>query len=160
MLLQSSTTNNEDLRYDMRVVAHDVEYFALMRDRPAISSDPLPSDGTDYFTMDRGLKDSLWYFNGQQLYCWIDTNELVRAASSNLQSALPESISVPTDFYPTSIILESGIVLGLDANLVQHWDVNLASFRLSTRVSLSGGEKWASQLTYLLDRAVLASNIT
>lgn len=136
VLLQPSTTHG-DLRYDMRVIAHNVEYFDLIRDRHAISSNHSPLDGIDDLIIDRGLKDSLWYFNGHQLCCWIDTNDFVRNAPSNQQTSLPEPISIATDFYPTSTSLESGVVLGLDADLVQPRDINLAAFRLMTRVSHS-----------------------
>ena len=118
----------------MRVLSNDVEYFDLIRDRPPMSSDHLQPDDTDYFTTDRGLRKSLWYFNGQQLCCWIDTEDLVRAASSHHQAALPEPMVIPTDFYPTSTILARGVVLGLDAELVQPHDANFASFRLTTKV--------------------------
>ena len=136
MLLQPSTANDEDLRYDMRVISQDVEYFDLTRDRPMKSSDHLPSDGTDYFTMDRGLRNSLWYYNGHQLCGWTDSNDLVRVGLLRQQKISPEPIIIPTDFYPTSVVLESGVVLGLDADLMQPRDVHFASFRLSTRVSL------------------------
>ena len=128
----------------MRVIANNVEYFDLMRDQipllesPGRSQPPSPAaeKELDVFYADRGLRDSLWYFDGTNVQCWIDVEDLIEAASTSNDRELPESVSISTDFYPTSIVLNKGILLGVDADLVQRRDMQFAFFRFSIRTQL------------------------
>ncbi len=130
------------LKYDMRVIANNVEYFELMRDQvpvpctPENSHSELPSlEGPEEgFRTDRGLKDSLWFFDGNNVQCWIDVEDLIQSASTENDRDLPNPVSISTDFYPSSIILDKGILLGIDADLVQRRDVQFAFFRYAIRV--------------------------
>ncbi|XDG10537.1 hypothetical protein ABKA04_010152 [Annulohypoxylon sp. FPYF3050] len=82
VLLQPSVNNEGQLKYDMRVISHNVEFYA----RP--------------------------------------TGEL------------PPTVSMPIDFYPLSILLGKGIVLGVEPELVQRRDVSFSFFRFSIRTHL------------------------
>ena len=143
VLLQSSATDEGDLRYDMRVIANNVEYFDMMRDQQLSSSQsrslpPSPSadSALDFPNADRGLKDSLWYFDGAAMHCWMDVEELVQSASPENQREMPATVDISTDFYPTSVVLDKGLLLGLDADLVQRRDGTFAYFRHSIRSQL------------------------
>ncbi|KAL8933798.1 MAG: hypothetical protein Q9216_006210 [Gyalolechia sp. 2 TL-2023] len=143
-LLQSSTNEN-GLKYDMRVVANNVEYFDLMRDQGILNSSlaqslpESPSDGSAPLSglhADRGLRDSLWYFDGEGVRCWMDVEDLLNSASTDNDRELPQPVTTATDFYPTSIVLERGLVLGLDAEMIQRRDVHFAYFRHTIRTQL------------------------
>jgi len=147
VLLQSSTNADGGLKYDMRVIANNVEYFDLMRDQVPPSGltnssypdSPSIENAEDNFHTDRGLQDSLWYFDGNYVRCWMDVEDLIQSASTENDRDLPEPVSISTDFYPSSIILNKGILLGIDADLVQRRDVQFAYFRFFIRVRT----KWA-----------------
>ena len=144
VLLHSSAQGNEGLKYDMRIIANNVEYFDLMRDHeplsgsPSRSLPPSPSAETalDFSQADRGLKDSLWYFDGGSMHCWMDVDDLVQAASTENSREIPSTVTIPTDFYPTSIILKKGILLGIDADLIQRRDIHFAFFHFLIRTQL------------------------
>ena len=144
VLLQSSTDEQKGLKYDMRVIANNVEYFDLMRDQlslirsPDQSLTPSPSatDAMEAFYFDRGLKDSLWYFDGNHVRCWMDVEDVITAASSSNDRDLPPVVTIESDFYPSSVILDKGIILGIDAELLQRRDVQFAYFRLTIRTQL------------------------
>lgn len=144
VLLQSSTDVGGGLKYDMRVIANNVEYFDLMRDQvpllesPCRSLPPSPAAGgaLDACYTDRGLRDSLWYFDGSDIQCWMNVEDLIDAASTSNERELPQSVSISTDFYPTSIVLNKGILLGVEADLVQRRDMQFAFFRFSIRTQL------------------------
>lgn len=144
VLLQSSTSDAGSMKYDMRVIANNVEYFDLMRDQLPVSSSPsrsLPDSPSaesalDFNQTDRGLRDSLWYFDGNEMHCWMDVDDLVQAASTETSREIPPTVIISTDFYPTSIILSKGILLGIDADLVQRRDAHFAFFRFSIRTQL------------------------
>jgi len=144
VLLQSSTNGDQGLKYDMRVIANNVEYFDLMRDQSSLSGTPdrsLPSspsaeEALSAHPFDRGLKDSLWYFDGSEVQCWMDVEDLIESASTSNDRELPSPVTISADFYPTSVALNKGILLGIDADLVQRRDVQFAFFRVSIRTQL------------------------
>jgi RAB6A-GEF complex partner protein 1 len=143
VLLQPSTTNGGDLKYDMRVISHNVEYYALMRDHYSQSgslrrNEQPPSPGTENSVDDvhegSGLRDSLWVFDGSGMRVWIDVQDIIRSGPTELAKDIPPSVLVPTDFYPLSILLNKGVVLGIEPDLVQRRDINYAYFKFSLRV--------------------------
>jgi len=143
VLLQPTTADSGDLRYDMRVIAHDVEYYALMRDQPPNTlglEGTLPTgapvqDGVDRASSDQGLADSFWIFNGKDMHLWLEVQDVLKSAAIDSTRGLNSSIQVSVDFYPLSINISKGILLGLESELVQRRDVNFALFRLAPRVS-------------------------
>ncbi len=143
VLLQPSMTEGE-LKYDMRIIANRVEYFDLMRDRafpfespaPTPSQSPLADASDPDFQTLPDLRDSLWYFDGNQVHCWIDVVELFRSASSDNTGGILSPVTISTDFHPSSIVLKKGLILGMESELTQRRDVSFASFRLEIRVSI------------------------
>lgn len=143
VLLQPSMNEGGGLKYDMRIIANRVEYFDFMRDRafpfgsPAQTPSQSPSadDLSIGFRTNRGLRDSLWYFDGDQVHCWMDVVELVQSASSDNAGELLPTVTISTDFYPSSMILNRGIVLGIESELIQRRDFSFALFRFEIRVS-------------------------
>ena len=146
VLLQPSTNDEGGLKYDMRVIASNVEYFDLMRDQIPLISTPQQSppqspqspseEHIDALQSDRGLRDSLWYFDGNVVQCWPDVEDLLRSTLTENDRDLPPPVTITTDFYPSSIALSRGVLVGIDADLVQRRDVQFAFFRLSIRTQL------------------------
>lgn len=67
VVLQPSTAESGELKYDMRVIMQNVEHYALMRDLPIMLAPSyysgMDEDGIPYQT----LNDSLWVFDGQDI---------------------------------------------------------------------------------------------
>ncbi|KAL8977427.1 MAG: hypothetical protein Q9205_006770 [Flavoplaca limonia] len=144
VLLQSSTSDGSP-KYDMRVIANNVEYFDLMRDQGTLSDSPgqslpgSPSGEQPLITglhADRGIRDSLWYFDGESVKFWTDVEDLLNSASTDNDRYLPVPVSTVTDFYPTCVILNRGIIMGLDPELHQRRDMHFALFRQTIRTQL------------------------
>lgn len=142
VLLQPSLGEDQRLKYDMRVIAQNVEFYALMRDLPF--SSPLrghetSSNGTNgnenAHDEGNGLRDSLWLFEGNDVKVWPDIQDVLRSAPSELGRELPPMVSIPVDFYPLSILLGKGTMLGLEPEMVQRRDVNFSFFKFMIRVS-------------------------
>ncbi|KAF2460727.1 hypothetical protein BDY21DRAFT_333237 [Lineolata rhizophorae] len=143
VLLQPATTEQGELKYEMRIIAQNVEYYALMRDQPSVgarvvdeSPPPSPSGNivsNGYSTHD--LRDSLWLFDGADFRVWTDVQDVLASAPAELARELPATVKIPTDFYPLSPLLDKGILFGIEPELAQRRDLSFAQFRFATRVS-------------------------
>ena len=148
--LQPATKDTGELKYEMRIIAQNVEYYALMRDRPnfnphlqqhsifngsgAAAASPLEApDVPLYYQND--LRDSLWFFDGVDMRVWPDVQDVLASASPELARDLPEPVQIPVDFYPLSALLDKGVLFGVESEMVQRRDTNFAFLRHVIRVS-------------------------
>jgi RAB6A-GEF complex partner protein 1 len=134
VLLQPSLNNEGNLKYDMRVVSQNVEFYISMRDQSAVH---MLNESESHFSIDTeetSLRNALWVFEGRDLKAWPDVEEVLQAATDSTKE-LPPTVNIPLDFYPLSVLLGKGIVLGVEPDLVQRRDVNFSFFRFSIRVS-------------------------
>ncbi|KAK5073859.1 WD40 repeat protein [Lithohypha guttulata] len=163
VLLHPSRTPENAVKYDMRVIAHQVEYYILMRDQIYFnfanvlgeSAPPTPSPGSilgfRQNSMHYSLRDSLWIFTGENLCLWSDVQDLLHSMTG-LATSKQSLLSIPLDFYPLSILLNKGVVLGIDSENLQRRDVNFAQFRTTIRTQLF--------LPYVLRYQLLEANDT
>lgn len=157
LVLLRPSVSEGGLKYDMRVIAHNVEYYLSLRDRPH-TLEPAPQRLIQPSSGSGGgsLEDSLWLFDGNELKAWPDMEPVMHAISGGLSRELPPMVPVPIDFYPLSVLLPKGIVLGVEPDLIQRRDINFSFFRFSIRVrtpsrSLAracGGELIQNRLTF------------
>ncbi|KAI0025469.1 RIC1-domain-containing protein [Xylariomycetidae sp. FL0641] len=136
VLLQPSRNHEGQLKYDMRVISHHVEFYISMRDQSAVNMQSLGSSHLGSEVDEDSLRNSLWVFEGNELKLWPDVQDVLQAATSESTKELPPTVSMPIDFYPLSVLLGKGIVLGVEADLVQRRDVSFSFFRFSIRTHL------------------------
>ncbi|KAL4879493.1 RIC1-domain-containing protein [Aspergillus karnatakaensis] len=140
VLLQPSMSDTGDLKYDMRVISHDVEYYILMRDQlsfnfaPPVEESLPPSPAAELalskYHSNLSLRDSLWTFSGKDLTAWGDVQDVLQ------REDVPKPIEVPLDFYPLSVLLNKGIVLGVEPETIQRRDVTFAVLKFAIRTHL------------------------
>ena len=141
-MLQPTTTEGGDLKYDMRIVAQNVETYALMRDHPAFAlemqEDSLPPSPSAELTLNglqsHDLRDSLWYFDGTDMRVWMDMVDVLSTVSIELGRELPSPVRIPIDFYPLSALINKAIVFGIESELIQRRDTSFTYSRFGTRV--------------------------
>lgn len=155
VLLSPSTNEDGQLKYDMRIVAQNVEYHVSMRDQPPINISHSPEE-TQLRYGPLALRDSLWLFDGMEIKAWADIHDVLSAATGDNGRELPPPVSIDVDFYPLSILLEKGIVLGVESDLVQRRDVNFSFFHFAIRVS---GQK-SPWLTFIWYEATQNTDLT
>ncbi|KAF4777578.1 hypothetical protein HER10_EVM0004011 [Colletotrichum scovillei] len=136
VLLQPSFNSEGNLKYDMKVIAQNVEFHVSMRDQPHFDGLATHSEELSPAGADVTLRNSLWVFDGQDFKVWADIQEVLQAASNEAQRELPKTISVPLDFYPLSTLLGKGIILGIEADLIQRRDISFSFFRFAIRTHL------------------------
>ena len=143
VLLQPTTTEGGELKYEMRIIAQNVEYYVLMRDNPSFNLDsqedslpPSPSAGLAMNGVHgHDLKDSLWFFDGRDVRVWVDMQDVLSSATIELGRDLPTAVKIEVDFYPLSALINKGILFGVESELVQRRDISFGYLRFGTRVS-------------------------
>ena len=146
VLLQPSVSESGDLKYDMRIVAQDVEYYILMRDQLSFNfappgDEPSPVNPSAEVVLngpqaDLSLRDSLWVFCGKDLLVWSDVQDILRSNKTAMDD-MSKPLPIQVDFYPLSILLNKGIILGVESELTQRRDVTFALLRFAIRVCRS-----------------------
>ncbi|PFH61905.1 hypothetical protein XA68_15921 [Ophiocordyceps unilateralis] len=136
VLLSPSVNEDGQLKYDMRVVAQNVEYHASMRHQSLLSAGRPSEEASPPRGGAPALRDSMWVFDGVEIKVWTSARELLEAASGDGSRDLPAHVSIPVDFYPLSILLDKGIVLGVESDLVQRRDVIFSFFHFAIRTHL------------------------
>ena len=132
----------------MRILAQNVEYYIQMRDQLSFdvsvdsdtSSATLSEEITPQEDQHHGLQDSLWIFDGTRVCIWTDIRDILASSMTNEapHNTLPP-VRIPLDFYPNSVLLKKGIILGLDPEFIQRRGISFAFFRMATRVSSTCG---------------------
>lgn len=143
VLLQPPRDNSGKLKYDMRIIANDVEFYTLARDQlispfiPA-SEQPewMPPKDISTAEEENPIQDSLWYFDGTRVQCWTDIQELLNSVYIEGNRDAPLPVPITTDFYPTAFALDQGVLIGLESDLACDRDEHFATFRYSVRVEL------------------------
>ncbi|KAJ2905364.1 hypothetical protein MKZ38_005663 [Zalerion maritima] len=139
VLLQPSLNHEGHLKYDMKVIAQSVEFYASMKDQPFVASDTSLDGDVQHLPSEiwgKSLKRSLWMLDGGELKVWPDFQGVTNSTSSDANRDVPPTVSIPIDFYPLSILLNKALVLGVEADLIQRRDVNFAFFRFAIRTHL------------------------
>ncbi|KAL9106752.1 MAG: hypothetical protein Q9227_008251 [Pyrenula ochraceoflavens] len=146
VLLQPSQSPEGSLKYDMRVIAQHIEYYILMRDQLSFNfSSPIdesvpPSPSVEQVLngsrSNNLLRDSLWTFSGNDLHMWSDVSEVLHMALEGPMMNNLALLSIPVDFYPLSILLNKGVVLGSESETIQRRDVPFAILRFAIRTHL------------------------
>ncbi|ORY62302.1 RIC1-domain-containing protein [Pseudomassariella vexata] len=135
VLLQPSFNNEGHLKYDMRVISQNVEYYISMRDQSSVHMLGQPNDRFSLETEEVSLRNALWVFEGHELRAWPDIQDVLRATTDSTKE-LPPTVLIAVDFYPLSILMSKGIILGVEPDLVQRRDINFSFFRFSIRTHL------------------------
>ncbi|CDW97606.1 hypothetical protein, partial [Sporisorium scitamineum] len=125
--------DDDEVAYDMQILSDKIEYYWTH----------LQGIGT--------LENSLWGYDGSGIKLWLDA---LRIPSSDADDSVrsddvddeldqtPEyktiesSVSMPLDFYPLCVLLEKGIVLGVESEVSLRRSLDFALWRTGTNTHL------------------------
>lgn len=138
VFLQPSVNDDGKRKYDMRVLAQKVEYYVQLHDyscfQPSSLRDASINENGTQEVPNHSLRDSLWIFDGTNVSAWTDIQDVLRSSLTDSPQNIPAPVQIPVDFYPVSVMLDKGILLGIDSELIQRQDIGFAFFRIATRV--------------------------
>lgn len=121
VLLRPRRAAHEEVRYDLQVLADRVEFYWTH----------LSGVGT--------LENSLWGFDGEAICVWLGKLTIESATVAAQRGALrtvSESVSIPLSFYPLAVLMDKGIVVGVEPEVALRRSVDFAMHRITTSTHL------------------------
>ncbi|TKA57063.1 hypothetical protein B0A53_01019 [Rhodotorula sp. CCFEE 5036] len=121
VLLRPRRAASEEVKYDLQILANRVEFYWT------------------HLTGIGSLENSLWAWDGRRVRIWLDalTIEKVRVdARRDAYETVKESVEIPLDFYPLAVLMDKGIVVGVDQEISLRRNLDFAIFRIVTTTHL------------------------
>ncbi|GAA5879805.1 hypothetical protein JCM8547_005190 [Rhodosporidiobolus lusitaniae] len=121
VLLRPRRAATNEVKYDLQILADRVEFYWTS----------LSGIGT--------LENSLWAWDGARVRIWLDalTIEKVRVdARRDAYETVKESVEIALDFYPLAVLMEKGIIVGVDQETSLRKSLDFAIFRIITTTHL------------------------
>ncbi|TFK57640.1 RIC1-domain-containing protein [Heliocybe sulcata] len=125
VLLRPRKLASQEVRYDMQILADRVEFCWIH----------LRGIGA--------LENSLWGYDGQSLRIWLNalaiepTKPTAEEEAEDEANITPkESLSMQLDFYPLSVLMDKGIIIGVEHEAVARMNLPFVIFRHATSSQL------------------------
>ncbi|KAG2156509.1 RIC1-domain-containing protein [Suillus bovinus] len=114
VLLRPRTSGTEEVNYDMQIFAERIEFCWIH----------LRGIGA--------LENSLWGYDGQNMRVWLNALAIKSSESTDEPSSVKESVSIPLDFYPLSVLMDKGIIIGVEHEAATRMNLSFVMFRHAT----------------------------
>ncbi|KAK7468553.1 WD40 repeat protein [Stygiomarasmius scandens] len=114
VLLRPRKSADQEVRYDMQIFADRVE-FCWIHLRGITS-----------------LENSLWAFDGKGIRVWLNALAIEAPNSSVNGTSVKESVNIPLEFYPLSVLMDKGIIIGAEHEAATRSNLPFVMFRHAT----------------------------
>jgi len=116
VLLRPRKSGNQEVKYDMQIFADRIEFCWIH----------LRGIGA--------LENSLWGYDGQGIRVWLNALAIESPQSDdpNHQENVKESVNIPLDFYPLSVLMDKGIIIGAEHEAATRSNLPFVMFRHAT----------------------------
>ncbi|KAI0047802.1 RIC1-domain-containing protein [Auriscalpium vulgare] len=117
VLLKPRRSGDQEVRYDMQILANRIEFCWIH----------LHGIGS--------LENSLWGFDGQGMRVWLNALAIEAPPpedSAAVREDVKESVNIPLDFYPLSVLMDKGIIIGAEHEIATRTNLPFVAFRHAT----------------------------
>ncbi|KAI0735483.1 RIC1-domain-containing protein [Earliella scabrosa] len=116
VLLRPRKSEEGEVKYDMQILADRIEFCWIH----------LRGIGT--------LENSLWGYDGQGIRVWLNALAIEPVNppmedGSAVHDYVKESVNIPLDFYPLSVLMDKGIIIGVEVEAATRTSLSFAMFR-------------------------------
>ncbi|KAF4623557.1 hypothetical protein D9613_002057 [Agrocybe pediades] len=119
ILLRPRKSANQEVKYDIQVLADRIEFCWLH----------LRGVGA--------LENSLWAYDAQGMRVWLNALSIEAPPSVDSEvKDVKESVKIPLDFYPLSVLMDKGIIIGVEHESSIRSNLPFVLFRHSTSSQL------------------------
>lgn len=117
--------DDREVSYQKRILHDHIEYYNLTTDQE--------KEG-DYEAEAEESPHVLWAFDGKDMLVWL--HDITKASPQDEAHILEPPTVVPVEAYPLSVMIEKGIVMGVESNAVLPRDAIFTYFKHSTSTQL------------------------
>ncbi|KAF9243850.1 RIC1-domain-containing protein [Melanogaster broomeanus] len=79
------------------------------------------------------LENSLWGYDGQGIRVWLNALDIESPSSpEEAPQTVKESVNIPLDFYPLSVLMDKGIIIGAEQESATRMNLPFVMFRHAT----------------------------
>ncbi|CDO70231.1 hypothetical protein BN946_scf184942.g31 [Trametes cinnabarina] len=119
VLLRPRKSEEGEVKYDMQILANRIEFCWIH----------LRGIGT--------LENSLWGYDGQGIRVWLNALAIEPSApevedAEGFADNVKESVNIPLDFYPLSVLMDKGIIIGVEVEAATRTNLSFTMFRHAT----------------------------
>ncbi|KAG2082817.1 RIC1-domain-containing protein [Suillus cothurnatus] len=114
VLLRPRKSSTQEVNYNMQIFAECIEFCWIH----------LRGIGA--------LENSLWGYDGQNKRVWLNALAIESSGSADEPSSVKESVSIPLDFYPLSVLMDKGIIIGAEHEAATRINLSFVMFRHAT----------------------------
>ncbi|THH29722.1 hypothetical protein EUX98_g4465 [Antrodiella citrinella] len=120
VLLKPRKPKDVEVKYDMQILADRIEFCWIH----------LNGIGT--------LENSLWGYDGQSIRVWLNALAIESAPQGDTDEIedVKESVNIPLDFYPLSVLMDKGIIIGVENETATRMSLPFVMFRHITSTHL------------------------
>ncbi|KAI0786104.1 RIC1-domain-containing protein [Abortiporus biennis] len=112
VLLRPRKSGDQEVKYDMQILADRIEFCWIH----------LRGIGT--------LENSLWGYDGQSLRVWLNALSIEPIAAGDVEEQeVKESVNIPLEFYPLSVLMDKGIIIGAEHEAATRANLSFVMFR-------------------------------
>ncbi|KAE9385994.1 RIC1-domain-containing protein, partial [Gymnopus androsaceus JB14] len=117
VLLRPRKSANQEVKYDMQIFADRIEFCWI------------------HLRGIAALENSLWAFDGKGIRVWLNALAIETPATQDqneIQESVKESVSIPLEFYPLSVLMDKGIIIGAEHEVAARSNLPFVMFRHAT----------------------------
>lgn len=115
VLLRPRKSADQEVKYDMQIFADRIEFCWIH----------LRGIGS--------LENSLWAYDAQGMRVWLNALTIEASHStSDIHKNIKESVNIPLDFYPLSVLMDKGIIIGAEHETATRSNLPFVMFRHAT----------------------------
>ncbi|KAJ7693644.1 RIC1-domain-containing protein [Mycena rosella] len=115
ILLRPRKSGDQEVKYDMQIFADRIEFCWI------------------HLRGINTLENSLWAYDGQGIRVWLNALAIEAPRSDDEpQESVKESVNIPLDFYPLSVLMDKGIIIGAEHEVATRSNLPFVIFRHAT----------------------------
>ncbi|KAI8446786.1 RIC1-domain-containing protein [Phakopsora pachyrhizi] len=137
----SSPEETGNLKYEFMILTDGVEFYWTGRREDAVEEELCDTHYIGNVDQgDRILRNSLWSWDGKKICVWLDVLNLygfeVQEEVKGGSASGRNSLTIPLSFHPLSVLIDRGVIIGAENEILVKKNLNFAIFRINTSVQL------------------------
>ncbi|KAF9455011.1 RIC1-domain-containing protein [Macrolepiota fuliginosa MF-IS2] len=114
ILLRPRKSADQEVKYDMQIFADRIEFCWI------------------HLRGITALENSLWAYDAHGIRIWLNALAIEKQPAQEMTEDVKESVTIPLSFYPLSVLMDKGIIIGAENELATRSNLPFVMFRHAT----------------------------